>query len=248
MVSFCLNILGKMSKSDHQCLDNDLSDQRQLCPSRFPSGTLHHFIPQSRVTELLTRDRIRKELKFQLKPWSAVDIAIVDYIYNSAKLLFCITLSARLCGNGLYEVMKTFYHGGLKDSDLPISGKKYPELLAEGSDVIKLTEHNLFKMKPWIKNARACLDFTTNQWQYLAPVFAASSVTMDLEEGHILPFTEVGSIRKQGTFGNVYQITIHKSHQEIPLVKVSAYTGYRMSQYLLSFQPLIHPFHRRMES
>lgn len=216
-----------MSAPSHQCLDTDLSDLSHRCCSHFPDGFAHWFVPQSRVIELLTPSRIYEELEFNLNSSSDIDDGIVDYIYTSAKLLFCITLSARLCGNGLYEAMRTFHQGGLKDTDLPISGKKYPELLVPGKDFITLTKHNSFKTKAWINNLRACTDFTTGQWQYLAPVFTSSSETMDLEEHQIMPFTEVGSIRKQGTFGNVYQVTIHPSHQKNPLRKVRPRSEYR---------------------
>jgi hypothetical protein len=167
-----------------------------------------------------------------LESGSVIDDGIVDYIYTSAKLLFCITLSARLCGHGLYEAMRAFHQGGLRDSDLPISGRRYPELLVTRRNVITLTEHNLFRTPAWTNNERACRDFTTDQWKYLAPVFASDSVTLDLEDEHIMPFTEVSPM-KQGTFGTVYQVTIHASHQETPLCKVSPYTVHGISQQLL---------------
>lgn len=176
--------------------------------SAFPEGMKHEFIPNDKLEELVTANSVATVLfadEFALlaNPRS-IGHELVEFVLKSAKKVFTISLICGLTGFMLKDAMAHFELHSFGDKDLPLPSFKV------------LNEHLGFS--GWSKmRKKIFIDF---QWKVLAPVFPKAFVKMALREEEILPFTAVGNLRKEGTFGNVYKVTIHPSHQEEPERKV----------------------------
>lgn len=167
----------------------------------FPVGSRHEFVPRSKVDEFVTKESVTKEL-------AGASPELVAFIMDSARLTFAITVSSNVQGERLQILMESFRNSGFDDKQLPASEQAIDKLFhpALGN-----------KLKPWIN--RTVREFGRKQWMFLAPIFPRQFKTLQLEPGHIFPFVTVGSDRREGTFGDVYRVTIHESHQEEPMKK-----------------------------
>jgi hypothetical protein len=161
------------------------------------------FLPQSSVAKFITEAAIVEELEDELD--NDKDKDLVDFILQSAKKVFATAIISSIGGNDLYKAMKKFKDNNFHDDRLPLKRDAMSELPCfQGKFWNKLRTHNFLK----------------NQWIFLAPVFTKSKFKLDLEPEHIFPFTWVSNDAKEGTFSNVYQVTIHESHQEDPTLTV----------------------------
>ena len=159
------------------------------------------FLPQSSVDQFVTRAAIIEELKDEDRDLdNNEDKYLVDFIHQSAKKVFATAIITGIGGNDLYKAMREFKDNNFQDESLPL--KK--------DAICKLP---CFSGKFW--NKLRTYDFLRNQWIFLAPVFSKSQFKLDLEPEHIFPFTWVSNDPpKEGTFSQVYQVTIHEAHQE----------------------------------
>lgn len=197
-----------------------------LVESEFPvDSTKQRFLPQGKLDDLITKDSIAQEFELadSSKKRSRADNELIDLICKSAKKVFATALFSGLRGKDLRKAMSRFKRHGFSDQSLPVK----PEF-------DKLSYVN---DKPW--NMLNRFNFRDNQWRFLAPVFPNptpdADLKMVLEPEHILPFTYVDEQRREGTFGNVYQVTIHPKHQEIPMKKVNPYHNTLVSVPIVMF-------------
>jgi hypothetical protein len=157
------------------------------------------FLPQSFLSEFITKAAVAEELEENLDTDN--NSGLVNFIVESAKKVFATAIISAIDGSNLYMLMKRFQETEFDDSCLPL---KRDTMLAlpcfQGKFWNKLRTHN----------------FLQNQWVFLAPIFSKSQFKIELEPEHIFPFTWVSNDAKEGTFSNVYQATIHESHQEDP--------------------------------
>ena len=163
------------------------------------------FLPQSFLSEIITKAAVAEELEENVDIDN--DSGLVNFIVESAKKVFATAIICDIDGSNLYMLMKRFQETEFDDSCLPL---KRDTILAlpcfQGKFWNKLRTHN----------------FLQSQWVFLAPIFSKSRFKIELEPEHIFPFTWVGNDAKEGTFSNVYQATIHESHQENPTWTVRA--------------------------
>ncbi|KAG8157978.1 hypothetical protein KVR01_012250 [Diaporthe batatas] len=175
--------------------------------SVFPDSTNIHFIPNGTVDTLVTPASVANEL-FPINPAERltpskreVDQALVNYVAASAKKLLIISiLNNPSCGlRAAMEAFKTHQFG---DDDLPVieAENQFPPCFYQ-----------------WDLLSRR--NFRSDQWKVLVPVFPKVFTRFHFGTEIILPFTYVDPVRKEGTFGDVYQVTILKSHQEDPMRK-----------------------------
>lgn len=198
----------------------DLEDQirRSFVNSVFPEDSpVQKFLPEGAVDRIITRRSIINELWFdggvtasdEDRELTTAENDLVEYILTSAKKIFTISLMSGLANVQLKNAMVHFKENRVLDGQLPF-------------DIpLNDTPHSdfFFPDRPWTRLRKE--DFMTEQWKLLAPVFPKVFVTLVLKQNHIFPFTFVNQERKEGTFGAVYQVTIHEAHQEEPVRKVS---------------------------
>ncbi|KAF4952468.1 hypothetical protein FGADI_6702 [Fusarium gaditjirri] len=110
--------------------------------------------------------------------------------------------------------MKAFHAQSFDDESLPIEIKM--PIDGEGhkstskSPRCEVLNSEAFKHKLW--TSLRLFDFYQKQWQFLAPTFDDKTFIYELDERLILPFKLVRSEAKQGTFGEIYQVEIHREH------------------------------------
>ncbi|KAH6890697.1 hypothetical protein B0T10DRAFT_403476 [Thelonectria olida] len=158
------------------------------------------FLPQGCLEKLITRASVLKTVERD-----EIDPGLLNFITNSAKKVFAITVLCGWEGRRLYLVMEKFREDGFHDKSLPVK-------TASGLSSISC-------FKRWTKATR--LHFIKCQWKFLVPIFprvrSKADLHLNLDPQCILPFT---SAKRSGTFGNIYQVTIHPDHQEDPMRKV----------------------------
>jgi hypothetical protein len=163
------------------------------------------FLPQSFLSEFITGAAVAAELEENLDVDNDSDL--VSFIVESAKRVFATAIISSIDGSNLYRLMKNCQADKFDDRCLPLKKETMLALPCfQGKFWNKLKIHNILH----------------NQWVFLAPVFSKSQFKIDLEPEHIFPFTWVSNDAKEGTFSNVYQVTIHESHQEDPTWTVRA--------------------------
>ncbi|KAI0429029.1 kinase-like domain-containing protein [Xylaria sp. FL1042] len=193
---------------------SDLGDRIVACfrQSKFPVGLgERQFLPAGRLDRLITRSSVVSVIGLS-NNWeqvSAEDKKLVNFIVESAKKVFAINITAGMGKNGpeLRKVMLVFHAHGFGDASLPVK----PEFWAP--------ENSLVRDLRWRK--AELHRFMDHQWMYLAPIFPETLWDADLEPDCILPFTSVDSIVRADAFSSIYQVTVHPSHQEAPLLKAN---------------------------
>jgi hypothetical protein len=176
--------------------------------SEFPvDAAKQPFLPDGELDKLITNDSVIQELDLA----DGAESELIEFICQPAKKVFANALISGLGGQNLRKAMSKFKRHGFCDKSLPV-GPEFEKL-------------SCVSIPPWSK--MKIRYFRDNQWKFLAPVFPNPAPDKDLklvlEPEHILPFTYVDEQSREGTFGNVYQVTIHPSHQEVPMKKVSDY-------------------------
>lgn len=199
--------LKAMSQNEDSSTTPGLEDQgledliaSSYVASKFPDDREQDFIPSGLVNQIVTRNSITEEL-------GTAEDDLISFILKSAKKLFTISLICGLNGPKLQKAMVYFKNSCAVDGRLPV------DIPLDG------TPHPWFPSTLWSKLRKT--EFLKKQWMLLAPVFPAGFVKLKLKQEHIFPFTFVDKETKEGTFGAVYQVTIHEAHQEEPLRKAN---------------------------
>lgn len=194
--------VNAMSPNDENSTTPGLEDQVANCfvISVFPDDRTQDFIPNGMVNQIVTRESIVEEFE-------VAEDDLINFILESANKLFIISLLCGLNNGQLQKAMVHFKNSCAADAQLPF------DIPLNG------TPHPWFPSKLWSTLKKR--NFLSKQWMLLAPVFPAGFVKLKLKQEHIFPFTFVDKETKEGTFGAVYQVTIHEAHQEEPLRKVS---------------------------
>ncbi|KAI1354102.1 acyl transferase/acyl hydrolase/lysophospholipase [Xylaria sp. FL0043] len=193
---------------------SDLGDRIVACfqQSKFPVGIgERQFLPEGRLDRLITRVSVVSAIGLP-DNWEQVspeDKKLVNFVVESAKKVFAITVTAGMGKNDseLHKIMHLFQVYGFGDASLPVK----PESWAPENPLIRDLRWRKVELQR----------FLNHQWTYLAPIFPETVWDTDLEPDCILPFTSVDSIATAGAFGSVYQVTVHPSHQEAPLLKAN---------------------------
>lgn len=194
--------------SDLMSTSNLLEDQIVGSYERaeFPPGWGQDYVPEGCLERLITKESIIRE--FTRKDESGgeknVDEDLPDYVLRSAKKLLAISLLNGVNTRDLHRAMNIFKSSGFDDAKLPVNSTNQLE-------------------SPWSElqwSAVKLRDFKEKQWKFLVPIFREKEIKLELESLHILPFTLATKDTKQGTFGNVWEVTIHESHLEKPMRKV----------------------------
>lgn len=189
-----------------------LGDQilEALVVSTFPPGSHQVYMPEGHLDELITEQSIIGELTGMLKLNSQeqsdtqIDEGVIEYILKSAKKVFAISLICGVDAGALHETMRTFESTGFDDGTLPI--KSIDPGQAPWSQV------------QW--SATIIHKFRQRQWMFLVPTFSWGNLNVELEPHHILPFALTSNENRDGRISNLWEVTIHESHQMDPLRKV----------------------------
>jgi hypothetical protein len=134
-----------------------------------------YFLPESCIDKLITRVLILEERDhLDSNPGGNKDQGLVDFILQSARKAFAITVTCWFRGNDLRKVMSQFRRDNFQDRALPLKHSV-------------LSSVQCFNNKYW--GDRQKRRFLDNQWAFLAPVFSKVHFKLDLEPENILPFT-----------------------------------------------------------
>lgn len=197
--------------SERDDLVNKIYDVYEKC--RFPpdSDVEREFVPANCLEELITEKAVIDELALDMLDETAVKKAeeLASWIHKSCKKVFATTV---LCGfppRPLFSVMQEFRTRGFDDNNLPVQYE-------ERKDHNTWPEH--FRTEHW--NQRLRREFKAHQWRVQVPIFQDAQINVNLDMDHILPFIYVDEDTREGTFGKVYQVTIHRDHMESPMLKV----------------------------
>ncbi|KAF2968931.1 hypothetical protein GQX73_g4649 [Xylaria multiplex] len=179
--------------------------------SQFPVGMgEREFLPEGCLEKLITRASVvtTMGLPHYWGRLSAKNKELVNFIIESAKKVFAITITIGISGDGseLRKAMLVFKAHGFGDASLPVK----PYSWARGIPLIEK-----LRWKPSELHL-----FMHHQWTYLAPIFPKKIWDADLEPNCIIPFTVVNA-RKETASSSVYQVTVHPSHQEDPVFKAN---------------------------
>ncbi|ROW13657.1 hypothetical protein VPNG_04583 [Cytospora leucostoma] len=191
--------------------------------SCFPVENQQSFLPHGSEDRLVTRRSVVQAL-YGNKGTPAEDTDLVNWILQSAKKIFIISFISFIREKWLEIAMTIFKENGFVDGKLPIVIPKN----APG--------HPCFPSNIWPTLNRNA--FVANQWQLLVPVFPKSFAKLELHQDAIFPFTFVDEEQKAGTFGDVYQVTVHEAHQKEPMRKVGYTPGVSVLFILLNCVPL----------
>ncbi|KAJ4387578.1 hypothetical protein N0V93_008173 [Gnomoniopsis smithogilvyi] len=183
-----------------------------LVDSRFPEATVCQFLPHGSIEQLIGRASIIDELFLDESrgdnrsqvPAGSQDDALVDFILHSAKKIFTICLMSHLKLEELRTAMERFSKHSFTDEKLPVDFESKPPPFS----IDKL----------W--TASRINEFKVKQWRVLAPVFPKEFVRLELSERHVLPFTNVDSERKEGTFG-----AVDGTRSNVAIKELKAYAG-----------------------
>ena len=187
---------------------DDLGDRiiTKFKESKFGIGSTE-FLPHGCLDELITAESVTEELEIEDYPANRESKALIEFILEEAKKVFAISLISGVTNQILRDVMASFMQHRFADASLPIKHKEDLDTLP------------CFLSHTW--NKRRKRDFWTKQWSFLAPLFSKKQFKMELEPDHILPFIWKGSETKESEFSQVYEVTIHESHHEDPILTVS---------------------------
>jgi hypothetical protein len=187
-------------ESSKQTLQDQIISKYKI--SKFDNDD-KHFLPAGCLEDLISPEIIIKELdpdgkrKFESMYAKNKDFReFIEFIHGPANKVFAIAVLSGL-GEDLTWVMKNFKENGFNNLCLPV----------EKTD---LTQRNVKPGRPWsIKRSH---DFCHEQWKFLAPIFTPENFKVNIQASHILPFTEKGSEKKEGAFGQVVEVKVHPAH------------------------------------
>ncbi|RWA13206.1 hypothetical protein EKO27_g1898 [Xylaria grammica] len=164
----------------------------RLAKSKYCNGAEENYLPEGSLDDLMTAEEIKKELS-QIPPLllsSEAEQQFIGFIGQNAKKVFAAATLSKFRPEKVYKLINNLK---IIDEKLPIDATASPLLELLG---------------PWDAE-----QFGKHQWKFLVPVFKEDTLVYNLESQHILPFTQVGTQQKEGTFGIVSEVKIHEAHQ-----------------------------------
>lgn len=187
----------------HENLTDRLAEQ--LVRSHFDG---EEFMPRGCINAIVTRDAVSKKLRAgQADPRSPDDLA--EFVLWRSKTIFAILVCCSLDNEQIRETMAHFKYIQFDDSKLPVTG----HLDDIRSRIFSSTRNEYTKLWNIFRVKAFCEQY---QWQFLAPVFRKWQSDIILHGSAILPFTWASQHGSSGigTFGKVYEVTIHPAHHE----------------------------------
>lgn len=179
--------------------------------SLFPPDHDRDFVPAHCLEELITEDAVIAELGVDMRDEEAAKKAkeLASWISKFCKNVFATTILCGVLPPSLFPVMQEFMINHFDDAHLPV---RYEEK-GEAN-----TWPLFFQTEYWDRRLRR--EFKEKQWQVQVPIFTDAEIKVNLDMDHILPIISVDEDTREGTFGKVYQVTIHRNHMESPMLKV----------------------------
>ena len=197
------------SSSDEECLSDLIL--RTRCNSAIADK--REFFPNNCIEPLITRKHVMKELGLtedNLQEGYAAEV--LKFILNRGRRLFAILIDINLTDKKLFDAARQFMDSSFGDESLPVT--------KENEDKVPFLKDRCDRRSRW--ETRLIRRFRHNQFEYLAPVFTSDKLDMDLDPLYILPFINQYGGTKTGGFGEVYQVDIHPSHHQNPILTVSS--------------------------
>jgi|SRR2546421_3013005 len=184
----------------------------KFAKSKFGNEKEELYLPEGCINELVIEATIKETLKSSLDSLSVSEQKLfVEFIEQKAKKVFATAILASLRDYELCQAMRKFRDYGFVDDLLPIPNYK-------SNSTARIPD--AFSDKPWTE--WKFFQFYNHQWKFLVPVFMKDQLKYNFERDCILPFKSVGSQPKEGTFGDVFEVEIHESHQKGHVFMVSA--------------------------
>ncbi|KAH8599219.1 kinase-like domain-containing protein [Bisporella sp. PMI_857] len=195
-----------------------------------------YFIPRDCIENLLTfeavNDQLHRAYPGESEAWIS---SLTKSICLSAKRLFIILLCGGQIDSSHY--IHEFIEEGITDADLPFtkyflqkeyqtSGGNYKSVVCKKSHLTcSKKDHADCGIKALMRAGRR-LDFVRrDQWIVLAPIFrpALDNTTPEMNINTIMPFIKDNehdiTLKKEGGYGEVWQVVIHPAHQRFSQVQ-----------------------------
>ncbi|KAI0458012.1 hypothetical protein F5B21DRAFT_462574 [Xylaria acuta] len=168
----------------------------RLAKSKYCNGVAETYLPEGCLDDLITEATISQQLSQSHAFLQSLELEeerqFIKIIAQRAKKVFATAVLTKVGGDKVYKAINKF---DITDDKLPIDDA-HPFLSLLGQ---------------WDST-----QFWSHQWKFLVPVFVEDKLLYHLESQHILPFMDVGSQQKEGTFGVVSEVQIHEAHQRYP--------------------------------
>ncbi|KAJ0120690.1 hypothetical protein J7T55_015422 [Diaporthe amygdali] len=177
-------------------LVNSAFDPEEFCPD----GCVKSIITPETISRKLEAVRVFPSIEDQQDDQKRFG-RLVDFISQESKTIFAIVLCCGLNKEEIRQAFAQFKNLGLDDTRLPVLEDNHQRFFFTGNDF----------QWPWdILRVRS---FCLYQWKFLAPVFKLNGQgELALHSKHVFPFLRVNQRGDAGTFGEVYQVTIHPNH------------------------------------
>ncbi|KAF4982594.1 hypothetical protein FZEAL_1826 [Fusarium zealandicum] len=190
---------------------------RELVESDFPLGSSSWYLPPDSIDKLVTRDAIIQELDLTAGDLVQQYEWLVQWILTEARRVFLTVIESGICGCPHHKVasMKWFCAHGLNDHRLPwIDWDSFPTITPVGDEQIWC--HDTWDLKIMNNCFKRC------QWKFLVPVICSRHFMYKLHPEQLLPLTRVNKEEmKEGAFGRVYHVEIHRLHIDQPVTQIA---------------------------
>ncbi|KAK3369771.1 hypothetical protein B0T24DRAFT_708743 [Lasiosphaeria ovina] len=166
--------------------------------SKYEGSTIgQDYVPEGTLDKLITEAAVGEKLGNLTTPPK-----LLGFILSSAKKIFAISVLTVFKDDNAHNcrAMETFFDQHITDDALPI-------LQNSASGEVLLKTFGLLKAKQFF-------DFW--QWKFIVPVFEDGLLEYKVASNVILPFrgVENGSMPREGTFGTVFEVTVHEAHRK----------------------------------
>ncbi|KAI3324944.1 HET-domain-containing protein [Xylariaceae sp. AK1471] len=173
----------------------------------------YRFLPEDRITQLLTKQTIRRVLETsEVVPTER----LINFAFTKARRIF-LTLVYIDCVAGLEDFEAQRFH----DEHLPLGKQDERNSQGRKSAVLGSLNETTDTLKPGFRPTFESLDrfrlksFLEFQWCFLAPIFGGSSFYRTFHPRRRLPFIRLEEgLHREGHFSSVDQVEIHKAHRD----------------------------------
>ena len=163
--------------------------RRQILTSRVTNCEFKHFVPEERLSTVVTEERVSKIVS-RIFPFESSD-KVLNFVINGAQKIFSILV--------LIDHVSHISHF--------ITGDQM-----QRRPVDNLLPLHMNALRNTLDDKVAAAQFYEKQWEFCAPFFPKEIMPRALEVPTILPYLSDSPLASGG-YGIVHVISIHQSHR-----------------------------------
>jgi len=183
--------MATVQEDAQKSLQDEISEALLTCTVEFDQS--RKFLPISKLNELINEERIKSEPEYE---------KYASDFKDSTRVTFVVLM---------YTELLDFYTNlrkeGLDDDCFPLIIK------GQTRGNIKLLSPRKKKTFESLKNCKYNLisRIETEQFYFLSPIFG-QKLHIDIDASCTFPFIETRVVGEGGSFGEIFQVRIHRSH------------------------------------